>query len=67
MVPDSIMLTEISQMEKDKYHTTSLMCNLKKKNNKIKQKQANKHRDQISGYQKGSEQEKVAEMDEEVS
>ena len=60
------MLTEISQMEKDKYHTTSFMCNLKKKN-KIKQKQANKHRDQISGYQKGSEREKVAEMDEGVS
>ena len=60
------MLTEISQMEKDKYHTTSLMCNLKKKN-KINQKQANKHRDQISGYQKRSEREKVAEMDEGVS
>ena len=64
MVLDSIMLTEISQMEKDKYHTTSLVCNRKKKKNKIKQKQANKYRNQISVYQRGSEWEEVGEMDE---
>ena len=50
-------------MEKDKYHTTSLMCNQKKKN-KIKQKQANKYRNQISSYQRRSEREEVGEMDE---
>ena len=53
-------------MEKDKYHTTSLMCNQKKKN-KIKQKQANKYRNQISGYQRRSEREEVGDMDEGVN
>ena len=49
MNPADIMLSELSQTEKDRYCMTSLMCNLKqetqfktnKKQNKTKQKQWN--------------------------
>ena len=47
-----ILISEISQMEKDKYHMISLICEILK--NKIKQKQTHRYKDQISNfYQRG--------------
>ena len=57
----SIMLTEISQPEKDKYHIISLMWNLTNKMNmqrekreKETKKQILNYREQTDGYQRGS-------------
>ena len=48
---ESIMLNEISQTEKDKYHMISLVWNLKKKQ-KQKQNQTHKYRKQTDGCQR---------------
>ena len=49
---EGIMLSEISQMEKDKYCTISLICGILKKQIN-KQKQTHRYRERISGYQMG--------------
>ena len=50
-----IILNEISQKEKDKYHMISLICGIKKiqMNLFTKQKQTHRHRKQTYGYQRG--------------
>ena len=55
-----IILSEVSQTEKDKYHMISLICGILKKMiqmNKTllftKQKQTHRHRKQTYGYQRG--------------
>ena len=48
---ESIMLSEISQTEKDKYHLISLMWNLKEKTNE----QTSKQGEETDGYQRGGE------------
>ena len=49
-----IMLSKISQTEKDKYHMISLICeNFLTWTNQIKQKQTYRYRDQSSVYQRG--------------
>ena len=51
-----IILSEVSQTEKDKYHMISLICRILKKNDThelIKQKQTHRLRKQTYGYQKG--------------
>ena len=51
-----IMLSEISQTEKDKYYMISLMYGIEKiiqMNLCTKQKQTHKHRKQTYGYQRG--------------
>ena len=45
-----ILLSEISQTEKDKYHIISLICGIKNKQIKNKN-QANRYREKIGGYQ----------------
>ena len=55
---DDIMLSEISQMQKDTYCVISLICGLLKKKkpketNKIKQKQTHRNKDRIPDYQRG--------------
>ena len=53
---EGIILSEISQTEKDKYCVISHMWNLKKYNklvNKTKKKQTHIHREQTRGYQCG--------------
>ena len=50
-----IILSEVSQSEKDKYNTISFTCRISKiiqMNLYIKQKQTHRHRKQIYGYQK---------------
>ena len=49
---EGIMLSEISQTEKDKYHMISLICAIYKNKTKeqTKQKQIHRYRDEISGY-----------------
>ena len=44
----AVMLNEISQPEKDKYHIISIICGMLKK----KKKRVYKYRDQIGDYQK---------------
>ena len=39
---ETIMLSEISQSEKDKYHVISLMCNLRNKTNGDREKRKGK-------------------------
>ena len=51
-----IILSEVSQTEKDKYHMISLTCgiwNMTQMNLFTKQKQTHRHRKQIYGYQSG--------------
>ena len=51
---ETVILSEVSQAEKDKYHDTTYMWNLKKDiqiNLFIKQKQGHRCRKQIYGYQ----------------
>ena len=55
---EGIMLSKISQTEKDKYHMFSLTCGIKTKQNKQKQQQkkwTHKNREQTSGCQRGPE------------
>ena len=50
-----IILIEISQKEKDKYHMISLICGILKviqKNLLTKQKQTHRYRKQCYGYQR---------------
>ena len=50
---EGIMLSEISQTEKDKYHVISLMCGISKtKQANIKQKQSYRYREQTSDCQR---------------
>ena len=53
MDPEGIMLSEISQTEKDKYHI-SLTCGIFKKQNKTK-KQAYRYKEQVGKCQKWGE------------
>ena len=48
-----IVLSEVSQTEKDKYHMISLMCGIymTQMNLSPKQKQTHRHREQICGCQ----------------
>ena len=52
-----IILSEVSQTEKDKYHGITYMCNVKKKliqmNLFTKQKQTHRHSKHTYGYQRG--------------
>ena len=51
-----IVLSEVSQKEKDKYHMISLTCgisNLIQMNLSTKQKQTHRHRKQTYGYPRG--------------
>ena len=53
-----IVLSEVSQTEKDKYHMISLICRILKKkkiqmNVFTKQKQTHRQRKQTYGYQRG--------------
>ena len=53
-----IILSEVSQKEKDKYHMISLMCgiyNMTQMNLSTKQKQTHRHREQTCGCQVGVE------------
>ena len=53
---ESIMLSEISQIDRDKYHMISLVCGIYKKNQPIKPnrtKQTHTFREQMNGCQKG--------------
>ena len=54
---EGVLLSEVSQREKEKYHMISLICRLLKKTEKkseqSKQKEACKSRVQSSSYQKG--------------
>ena len=53
-----IILSEVSQKEKDKYHVTSLICgiqNMTQMNLLLKQKQKHRHRKQICVCQRGEE------------
>ena len=65
---ESIMLTEISWSEKDKYHIISLMCGTtttknpkqmskggKRERGKQTKKQTLNYREQTDGYQRGGE------------
>ena len=52
---ETIILSEVSQKEKDKYHVTSLICgiqNMTQMNLLLKQKQKHRHRKQICVCQK---------------
>ena len=49
---EGIMLSEISQTEKDKYCMISLICEIV---NKTKKKRTHRYREQTSGYQWGEE------------
>ena len=57
LFPEGIMLSEISQMEKDKYCMVSLICGIvfksSKWTNKTKQRPTHRYREQIGGYQRG--------------
>ena len=51
-----IILREVSQTEKDKYHVILLVCGIKKMiqiNSFTKQKETHRHRKQTYGYQRG--------------
>ena len=51
-----IILSEVSQTEKNKYHVISLICGILKMikmNLFTKQKQTHRHRKQTYGYQRG--------------
>ena len=51
-----IILSEVSQKEKDKYHMISLICgisNMTQMNLSMKQKQTNGHREPTGGCQGG--------------
>ena len=51
-----IILSEVSQKEKDKYHMTSIICriqNMAQRNQSTKQKQTHRHRKQTYGCQGG--------------
>ena len=54
----NIILDEICQVKKDRYHMISLICGIKKKTTKnkgtkeIKQNQTRRHRKKICDYQK---------------
>ena len=53
-----IILSEVGQKEKDKYHMISLICgilNMTQMNLSTKQKQTPIHREQTYGYQRGKE------------
>ena len=45
---EGVIISEMSQREKDKYHMIVLICLILK--NKIKQKQTLRYREQIGGY-----------------
>ena len=51
----SIMLTEISQPEKDKYHIISLMWNLRNKMNMQREKRERETKKQILNYREQSD------------
>ena len=56
MDPESIILNEVSQAEKDKYYMMSLICGIRKivkMNLFTKQKQTHRHRKQTYSYQRG--------------
>ena len=48
-----MMLSEVSQTEKDKYHMILLLCGIQKK---IQMNLQSRHRKQNYGYQKGSKE-----------
>ena len=53
MDPEIIILSEVSQMEKDKYHMISLLCEIWKivqMNLFIEQKQTHRHRKETYSY-----------------
>ena len=53
-----ILLSEVNQKEKDKYHMIFLTCriyNMMKMNWSTKQKQTHRHREQACDYQGGGE------------
>ena len=53
---EMIILSEISQKEKDKYHMMSLICglyNMAQMNLSTKRKQTRRHKEQTCGYQGG--------------
>ena len=54
-----IILNEVNQIGKEKYHMISLICGIQKKkmmqmNLYIKLKQTHRHKKQIFGYQRGN-------------
>ena len=54
--PEIIMLSEVSQKEKDKYHMISFICgiyNMTQVNLPMKQKQTHRHREQTCSCQGG--------------
>ena len=54
--PEMIILSEISQKEKDKHHMISVICgieNTTQMNLFTKQKQTHRHRKRTYGYQRG--------------
>ena len=55
---ENIILSEVSQKEKDKYHMISLMYGIIKKsyNDFISQTETQRYRKQIYGYQRGKGQ-----------
>ena len=56
-----IILNEVSQTEKDKYHKILFICGILKitqMNLFTKQKEIHKHRKQAYGYQRGNERHK---------
>ena len=48
---EGIVLSEISQAEKDTYHMISLMCGIKQTNKQVEQKQAYRHRKHFDDVQ----------------
>lgn len=52
IVLENIMLSELSQTEKDKYSTVSLICGILKTDKTDKQKSTHRHRDQSDGCQR---------------
>ena len=52
-----VILSEVGQTEKDKYHMISPTCGIQKNDTKMnlftKQKQSHRYRKQIYGYQRG--------------
>ena len=57
-----ILLSEVSQKEKDKYHMVSLTCeiqNMAQMNLSTKQKQTHRHREQTCGCQGGGRKDGV--------
>ena len=57
-----IILSEVSQKEKDKYHVISLTCgiqNMTQMNQSTKQKQTHRHREETCACQRGGERDRL--------